>query len=267
MSRSNKESSSRVPIRTEEELSKMRRSGEVAARAMKKVLGMVKPGVSLIELDKIAETEIVRLGGEASFKTVPGYKHATCLTVNDEVVHGLPRDIKLEEGGVLGVDLGAVYEGWHTDMAWSVIVKGEGVRVEGLEEKERFLRVGEETLWKALKQARNGKRIGDISSAIQEGIEGAGYSVVKSLAGHGVGRRNHEEPEIPEYGAKDTGLKLRAGMTLAIEVIYGAGRGEIAESGDGWTLATADGSLGGLFEMTVIVTRGEPEVLTDWRKV
>lgn len=279
MKKSARENSIRVPVRTEEELSKMRKGGEIAARAMKKVLASVKPGVSLVELDKIAEEEIKRLGGESSFKSVPGYKYTTCLTVNEEVVHGLPRDIKLAEGDVLGVDLGALYQGWHTDMAWTVLVQNQESRIppearlakggknQEWEERERFIRVGEETLWKTLKQARNGKRIGDISSSIQSGVESAGYAVVKSLAGHGVGRRNHEEPEIPEYGTKGTGLKLHAGMTLAIEVIFTAGRGELIEKADGWTLAAADGSLGGLFEMTVIVTRGEPEILTDWRKV
>jgi methionyl aminopeptidase len=251
-----------VPIRTEEELDLMRKSGQITAKALKKVLQNVKPGVSLVELDQIADDEMRRLGAGASFKTVPGYYWATCLTVNDEVVHGIPRDIILKEGDLLGVDLGAVYKGWHTDAAWSVLVGKQEDK-----EKLRFLRVGEEALWKAVGQAVQGRQIGDISAAIQETIEGAGYSVVKSLAGHGVGRQPHEEPEVPTYGKKGAGQGLQAGMTIAIEAIYAQGKGDVYEKDDGWTIATWDKSLGGLFEMSVIVNKGKAEVLTDWRKV
>ncbi len=266
--------------RTEEELKLFRKSGQIAARAMKKVIENVRVGITLKELDEIAENEIQRLGGRSSFKTVPGYYWTTCLTINDEVVHGIPRDIELKDGDVLGIDLGAVYEGWHSDMAWSVIVRASEYQSIGisensdtptlrdagtLKEKEKFLKVGEEILWKAIAQAVEGKKIGDISSVIQQGVEGAGYSVVKSLAGHGVGREAHEDPEIPEYGTAGKGLILRTGMTLAIEVIYAEGRGEVYETDDGWTISTKDGSLGGLFEMSVIVGKKKPEITTDWR--
>ncbi|MBI4036962.1 type I methionyl aminopeptidase [Candidatus Daviesbacteria bacterium] len=250
---------SRVLIRSKDELGLMRKSGLISAKALKKTLTAARPSVSLAELDKIAEEEIIRLGGQPSFKTVPGYFWTTCLTINDEVVHGTPRDIKLKEGDVLGVDLGAIYQGWHSDTAWSIEVGGS--------EKNKFLEVGEKTLWEAITQAREGNRIGDISSAIQKGVEKAGYDVVKSLAGHGVGRQPHEDPEIPEFGKAGTGLKLKSGMTLAIEVIYAQGRGTVYEKDDGWTIATSDGSLGGLFEMSVIVGKKKGEILTDWRTV
>lgn len=250
----------RSRARTEKELESVRRSGWITAAALKKIIESVRPGISLVELDRIGEEEIKRLGGQSSFKTVPGYFWTTCLTLNEEVVHGLPRQIKLQEGDVLGIDLGAVYQGWHTDAAWSVLVQNQ-------EEKKRFLKVGERTLWESIGKAVEGNRIGDISATIQAGIERAGFSVVKSLAGHGVGRSAHEEPEIPEFGKVGQGRILKKGMTLAIEVIYTEGNGEVITREDGWTIAAADRHLGGLFEMTVIVGKEQPEIITDWRKV
>ncbi len=253
--------SSTVAIRTEPEISYLRESGRITALALKKAISFAKVGVSLIEIDKIAEEEILRLGGQASFKSVPGYFWATCLTVNEEVVHGIPRDIRLNNGDVLSIDLGANYKGWHTDSAWTIIVGS------GDSEKKRFLRIGEETLWKSIAECKKENQIGDISATIQSGIEQAGYSVVKSLSGHGVGRKPHEEPVIPEYGSFKTGMFLKSGMSLAIEVIYTEGKGDIYQKEDNWTLASVDKSLGGLFEMSVIVNKEKANVLTDWRKV
>lgn len=253
--------SKRVAIRSAEEINFLKESGRITAMALKKAIEAAKVGVSLIEIDKIAEDEILRLGGQSSFKTVPGYFWTTCLTVNEEVVHGIPRDIRLNNGDVLNIDLGAAYKGWHTDSAWTIIV-GRGDK-----DKEKFLQVGEETLWKSIAVARDGQQIGDISATIQEGVEKAGYSVVKSLAGHGIGRKAHEEPEIPEYGKFKTGMYLKSGMSLAIEVIYTKGQGDLYQKEDNWTLASVDHSLGGLFEMSVIVNKEKTEVLTDWRKV
>lgn len=251
-------------VRSQKELDLMRRSGAITASALKKAIINAKAGISLAKLDKIAEAEMERLGGQSSFKTVPGYLWATCLTINDEVVHGIPRDIELNNGDVLGIDLGAVYQGWHTDASWSIIVGGEEYADA---KKARFLEIGQQALWTGIKEAVAGKRIGDISNALQTVIEGGGYSVVKSLTGHGVGRSPHEAPEIPEYGKKGTGPQIEASMTLAIEAIYTEGRGDVFEKIDGWTIASRDGSLGGLFEMTVITGSKEAEVITDWRKV
>ena len=251
-----------IPIKSPKELEIMRKSGKITALALKKAIESARPGMSLKELDKIAEDEIKKRGGKSSFKTVPGYSWTTCLTVNDEVVHGIPRNVTLQKGDVLGIDLGAVYGGYHTDSAWSVVVGG----VEDPEVKH-FLEVGEKALWAAVPIAVEGNRVGDISATIQEVVEGAGFSIIRSLTGHGVGRSPHEEPEIPGFGKAGTGPKLKEGMVLAIEVIYAKGRGEVYEKEDGWTIATYDGSLGGLFEMSVIVGRDRPEVITDWRKV
>ncbi len=243
--------------RTNAELDLMRKSGEISAKALKKALDASKSGVSLVEIDKIAEDEILKLGGEISFKTEPGYKWATCLTVNEEVVHGTPRDIKLNTGDILSIDVGAIYKGWHTDTAWSKVV-GEG--------KSDFLKIGEKALWAGIDNAVEGGRVGDISEAIQSIVEGAGYKIVRSLVGHGVGKKLHEDPEVPGFGTKGQGPVLKEGMTIAIEVIYTAGNGEVEHSNDGWTIVSSDSSMGGLFEMSVIVGKKAPEVLTDWRQ-
>ncbi len=251
-----------VSTRNPQELELMRKSGKITAQVLKKVIEAVRPGITLNELDQMADDELTRLGASASFKTVPGYHFATCLNVNDEVVHGLPRNIQVQAGDVLKIDLGAMYKGWHTDTAWTVVVGGEATP-----EQSKFLAVGEEAMWKGIAQAREGRRVGDIGFAMQSVVEGAGYSVVRSLVGHGIGRSGHEDPEIPGYGKPDTGMKLKAGMTLAIEIIYNAGHWEVHTKDDNWTIASDDGSISGLFEMTVIVGKKTPEVITDWRKV
>lgn len=236
----------------------MRESGKIASSALKKAIEAIKVGVTELEVDKIVEEEIYRLGGDLSYKSVPDYKYATCITVNEQVVHGIPTSRKFIEGDLVSVDLAVVYKGWHTDCAWSILLgKDSG--------KEKFLKIGEQTLFEAISQAIEGKKVGDISSTIQNRVEEAGFNVVRSLVGHGIGRKLHEDPEIPGYGTKDTGLKLKSGMSLAIEVIYTSGNPDVVLGNDGWTYLTADGSWGGLFEMTVIVGKKEAEVLTDWR--
>lgn len=245
---------------TEYELDLMRQSGRIAASALKKAIEAVKVGVSELEVDKIAERQIYQLGGDLSYKSIPGYQHATCITPNEQVVHGIPTARKFQEGDLVSVDLAVLYKGWHTDCAWSVMVGDQ--KSEARDQKKIFLKVGEQALWDGIAQAVDGKRVGDISHAIQVQVEGAGYSVVRSLVGHGVGRKLHEEPEIPGFGAKDTGALLKRGMTIAIEVIYAMGRHEVVLKEDGWTFSTADQSLAGLFEMTVMVGKEEVEVLT-----
>ncbi len=238
----------------------MREGGKIAALALKKALEASMEGVSGIEIDKIAAETIYKKGGDLSYKTVPGYKYATCITVNEQVVHGIPTESKLHKGDVVSIDLAVEYKGWHTDTAWTVLV-GKNA------DKEKFLNTGEEALQLAIKQAVEGKRIGDISCAIQNKVEGEGYSVVRSLVGHGVGRSLHEDPEVPGYGKANTGMVLKSGMTLAIEVIYTQGLPDVALDKDGWTFVSADGSLAGLFEMTVLVGKEKTEVLTDWKVV
>lgn len=249
-----------VKARSVKELELLRGSGEITSIALKKVLANIKVGITGLELERIAADEIKKLGGDLAFPTVQGYKWASCITVNEEIVHGIPDNVQIKYGDVVSVDLGAVFKGWFTDAAWSVLVGEDN-------EKKRFLKVGEEALWKGIDQAIVGNRVGDISAVIQQVVEGAGFSVVRSLVGHGVGRALHEEPEVPGFGAAGQGLKLEAGMSLAIEVIYTQGLPEVILDRDGWTIISADGSLGGLYEMTVVVGKSKPEILTDWRSI
>lgn len=248
-------------LRNSYEMKLMREGGKIAALALKKALGTVREGARGIDVDKIVQDVIYKSGGDLSYKTVPGYKYATCITINEQVVHGMPTERILQKGDVVSIDLAVLYKGWHTDTAWTVLVG------DGNEEKRKFLRVGEEALWEAVKKAVEGNRIGDIGFVIQSKVEGAGYSVVRSLVGHGVGRSLHEDPEVPGYGNPGTGTVLKSGMALAIEVIYTQGLPDVILDKDGWTFISADGSLAGLFEMTVIVGKDKAEVLTDWRKV
>ncbi len=247
-----------VRLKTEAELELMRKSGFISAKVLKKAIEMVKPGINLLDIEKVAMYEIVSLGGKPSFTTVLGYKWSTCLTVNEELVHGIPKDRVLNAGDLLSIDVGAVFKGWHTDTAWSVIVGGKPTK---------FLQIGEEALWKGIKQAIQGNTIGDISATIQETIEGAGYDVSRTLIGHGVGQDVHEPPDVPGFGQRGRGLILQSNMTLAIEAIYAEGSAAVYLDKDGWTYITNDHSLGGLFEMTVVVKDKKAEVLTDWRTV
>ncbi|OGE64157.1 type I methionyl aminopeptidase [Candidatus Daviesbacteria bacterium RIFCSPLOWO2_02_FULL_36_8] len=244
------------------ELELLRKSGKIAGQALKKSMDAIKVGVSELIVDKIAEEVIYSLGGDLSYKTVPGYKYATCVTVNEQVVHGIPTDRKFTAGDLASVDLAVMYKGWHTDCAWTILVdQGSSIKDQ---EKKKFLEIGQEALWDGIAQAVAGNRVGDISNAIQSKVEGNGYNVVRSLVGHGVGKSLHEEPEIPGYGEKGTGMILKSGMSLAIEVIYAMGNYDVVIEDDNWTYATEDKSLSGLFEMTVIVGEQKAEVLTHF---
>lgn len=256
-----------ITPRTLKEQKLLKKSGSITAHALKKGLEVATVGANLLEIERVVEEEIKRLGGESSFKTVPGYHWTTCLTINNEVVHGVPRDYVLKEGDVLSIDLGAIYEGWHTDAAWSVLVESRESRVEN-REKKRFLQIGEEAMWAGLKQALMGNRIGDIGAAMQMVVEKkGGYRVVRTLVGHGIGRELHEEPEVPGFGEKHTGIVLKEGMSLAIEAIYTESSYDVKLAPDKWTYVSADGSLGAMFEMSVIVGKKSALVLTDWRSL
>lgn len=250
-----------IDIKTPEEIAVMREGGRRLGNILTQLLEYSQPGIILMDIEKKADELITKNDATASFKTVPGYKWATCLNVNEVVVHGIPTEYVLKEGDVLTIDIGLIYKGFHTDTAWTRII-GD-VRAG---EKQKFLETGKRALSKAIQTATIGHRIGDISDAIQETIEGAGYSIVKSLVGHGVGRELHEEPQVPNYlrGAVANTLPLREGMTIAIEPIYAMGKGEIVyENDDGWTLATRDRSLTSVFEHSIAITATGPLVLTE----
>lgn len=245
-----------ISIKSNEELETMKKSGAIAAAVMQKTLSLVKPGISKSELDKIAGDEIKRLGGEFSFTTVAGYNWPTCITVNDEVVHGIPNDDVVKEGDLVSVDLGVVLSGLHTDMARTVFVGKPNRQI------SKFIKTGKKALKLAIAQAQPGKCIQDISAVIQKTVEGENYSVVRVLVGHGIGRNLHEDPQVPGFVTGGHNIKLKVGMTIAIEVIYTAGKPDVVVKDDGWTVVTKDGSLAGLFEDTVAVTRQGPFILT-----
>lgn len=245
-------------VKTKEEIEIMKIAGQICAQSLKKVLANVNVGITCSYLDKIAAIELTRKDATPSFKTVDDYRWTICTTINDQVVHGIPTERVLKIGDILGVDIGACYQGYHSDMA---ITLGVGTIAE---DAQRFLEIGKQTLKKAISVAKVGNRIGDISHVIQENIENAGYSIVKSLTGHGVGRQLHEDPLIPGFGESGTGAKILENMVLAIEVIYAQGSGEVQLEADNWTIVTQDGSLAGLFEQTVLVSSEGPIVLTPY---
>ena len=258
-----------IQIKSPEDLKKMQEGGKILTQTLAKVVESIKPGVSEIELEEIANLEIKKNGAFPSFKMVKGYKYALCFSVNDVVVHGIPGGYKLKEGDIIGIDCGVFYKGFNTDMAETPRVSTNNSQLttnnlqpttHNFNEVDRFLDVGKKALSEAINEAREGSRVGHISKKIQEIIEGAGYSIVRTLVGHGIGKNLHEEPEVPGFlqgRIEDTPL-LKAGMTLAIEVIYNKGKKDVKHASDGWTIKTKDGQISGLFEQTVAVTKNEP---------
>lgn len=243
-------------LKTKAEIELIRTAGRISALAMKEVQKHLKPGITTLEIDLLVEDVFKKNGAESAFKRVNNYKYSICATPNDWVVHGIPDKDKLEEGDIVGIDLGALYKGYNSDMAQTFVIGKVPA------ETKKFLNTGEETLWKAIAQARVGNHIGDISATIQENIEGAGYSVVRELVGHGVGKELHEDPMIPGLGKKGQGELIQEGLVIAVEIIYNQGKPQIVLFDDGWTIATKDSSLSGLFERTIVVTKKGPVVLT-----
>lgn len=251
-----------IPIKTDQEIEKMREGGKRLTQVLNQVLRAIKPGVSLEKLDKLAESLIEKKGGKPSFKMVKGYHWATCINVNQGVVHGVPDGYRLKNDDLVSVDMGMFCKGLHTDMARTLCVRRQKAKVKT--QKDKFLETGKEALKKAIKAAKPGNRIGHISKAIQDVIQRRGYKPIEALTGHGVGKELHEEPQIPCFlkGKIEETPMLEPGMTLAIEVIYAQGSPEIVVAPDGWTIETQDGKMSGLFEETVAVTRDGPLILT-----
>lgn len=253
-----------INIKNEEEIKIMTISGHILAETLFEVLKHVKPGVSEIELDKLADKLIVEKGGEPGFKKVKGYHNATCISTNDVVVHGIPSDYLLKEGDVIGIDCGVYYKGFHTDMSETIRVQNSEFRIQN-DEIDKFLQTGKKALEEGIKAAKLGNHVGDISKTIQDIVEGRGYSIVKSLVGHGVGRDLHEEPEVPGYlyGNINKTPILKEGMTIAVEVIYNMGKNEVVlANNDGWTIKTKDGSFSGVFERSIAITGNGTIILT-----
>jgi len=235
----------------------------VVASAKAVVLESIRPGVSTRELDRLAEDEVTRLGAKASFKGYTGgvgvtpFPGTICVSINEEIVHGIPNEKVLREGDIVSVDVGAIVGGFHGDSAFTV---GVG---EIAEEARKLIEATREALGRGIARAGAGNHVGDVSSAVQTYAESLGYSVVRQYVGHGIGRSLHEEPQVPNYGPAGRGPLLRKGMTIAIEPMLNIGGWETARLDDGWTVVTADGSLSAHFEDTVAITEDGPEVLTS----
>jgi methionyl aminopeptidase len=240
-----------------EELDKMRRAGRIVASAIDRLLGVLRPGMTTGDLDGVAEEHIRGEGAVPSFKGYRGFPASICTSVNEEIVHGIPGKRRLEEGDLLSLDVGAIWEGYHGDSAVSVFV---GEPPSG--EADKLVRVTEESLEAAIAQIRAGNRLSDIGSVVQQVVEGAGFSVVREYVGHGIGRNLHEDPPIPNYGPPGRGLELRPGLVVAVEPMVNIGGWETRLLADEWTVVTADGSLSAHFEHTIAVTDDGPEVLT-----
>lgn len=247
-----------IVIKKPPEVQAMRECGRAAARAMSEMSKIVRPGVTTAELNETGERVLAEFGATPSFKGYRGFPAAVCISVNEEVVHGIPGARQLREGDIVSLDIGAYLNGFHTDHAWTFGVGeiSDGVR--------RLLNVTRESLNQGIAQARPGKRIGDISSTIQSYVERNGYSIVRDLTGHGIGRDLHEEPSVPNFGRAGSGPKIQPGMTFCVEPMVCEGKHQVKTLDDHWTVVTADGSLAAHYEHTILITESGPEILTSW---
>jgi methionyl aminopeptidase len=245
-----------IVLKSPQELAVMRRACRAAALALASVVKAAGPGTTTRELDRIAEDRIRALGGVPSFLGYRGYPASLCVSVNDEVVHGIPGPRRLREGEIVSLDLGAIVDGFHGDLAVTVPVNGIA------EDLRRLLQVAAASLEEGIRQVRPGGHMGDVSAAVQRYVERHGFSVVREFAGHGVGRRLHEEPQVPNFGLPGTGVELKPGMTFAIEPMVNAGSADVVVDSDGWTVRTKDRKPSAHFEHTVAVTETGVDVLT-----
>jgi methionyl aminopeptidase len=245
-----------IKLKSEADLKLMRPAGAIAARVLDEIMGFIRPGVTTRQVDEFAAAQMKAHGGKSAFLGYRNYPSHTCLSVNDEVVHGLAGERELRFGDIISVDVGVVYKGFIGDNARTMAVGGCGVPA------QQLMEVTEASLYKGIAAAVAGNRVTDISRAVQDYVESKGFSVVREFVGHGVGRTMHEEPQVPNFVDRKSNDKLVPGMTIAIEPMVNAGRPEIKILKDGWTVVTQDGSLSAHFEHTVLITDGEPEILT-----
>jgi methionyl aminopeptidase len=243
-------------IKSEREVEIMRVAGAIAASVLDDLRAFVRPGLTTRQVDEYAAEAMKKRGAKSAFLGYRKYPCHTCISVNDEVVHGLANDRQLRFGDIVSVDCGVVYQGFIGDTATTIAVGGCGVAA------QRLMDVTQEALQQGIAQAVAGNRVTDISRAVQNYVEGNGFSVVREFVGHGVGRSVHEEPQVPNFVDAGSNQKLRAGMTIAIEPMVNAGRPDVKILKDGWTVVTQDGSLSAHFEHTVLITTGAPEILT-----
>ena len=245
-----------IAIKNGHELERMRKACKITAAARALAGDMVKPGVTTKEIDKAVHDFIVSQGAKPSFLGYGGFPASTCISVNDVVIHGIPGGYTLKEGDIVSIDVGAYYQGFHGDCAATYACGTISP------EAQRLIDVTRESFYEGIKYAKRGHRVSDISHAVQKHVESNGFSVVRSFVGHGVGAQLHEAPEVPNFGAPGRGPRLLPGMTLAIEPMVNTGTFEVRVLRDKWTTVTADGKLSAHYENTVLITDGEPEILT-----
>lgn len=245
-----------IILKSANELERMRQAGKIVYLTHQELKQIIQPGVTTKELDQLAEQVIRKYGATPSFKGYNGFPGSICTSVNEELVHGIPGNRKLKEGDIISIDIGACYEGYHGDSAWTYPVGTISP------EAKKLLEVTEASLYKGLEQAKPGARLGDISHAIQTVAEQAGFSIVREYVGHGIGQSLHEAPSVPNYGLPGKGPRLKPGMTLAVEPMVNMGSRFVRTLMDNWTVVTTDGSYCAHFEHTIAITEVGHEILT-----
>ena len=246
-----------ITIKNAAQIEKMREAGAMLHEVLTQLRGRIEPGVTTHELDQFAEKLIRSFGAIPSFLHYQGYPASICASVDSQVVHGIPsKKTVLKEGQIISVDCGLILDGWQWDSAFTAPVGQVSAQA------QRLMDVTQESFFEALKVAREGNRISDIGHAVQQYVEARGFSTVRALCGHGIGREMHEDPQVPNYGIPGHGMRLRRGMTICIEPMIAAGDYHVKTLRDGWTVVTADGSLCSHYENTVLITDGEPELLS-----
>jgi methionyl aminopeptidase len=250
-----------IRYKTQEEIELIRQSSLLVGRTLAAVAKEIKPGVTTASLDKIAEDFIRSNGGKPAFKGYRGFSGTLCVSVNAQVVHGIPGKYELRDGDIVSVDCGVHMNGYFGDSAFTFPVG------QVAEETMRLLRITKESLYKGIEKVVAGNRLGDVSFAVQEHAEKNGYSVVRELVGHGIGKNLHEEPEVPNYGKRGSGPKLSDGLVIAIEPMINMGKKEVKQERDGWTITTADGKPSAHFEHTVAICNGKAEILSSFEEI
>lgn len=245
-----------ISVKSPAQIDKMRKAGRITAAARKLAGEMVEPGITTLEIDREVKKFILSCGAKPSFLGYGGFPGSACISINEVVIHGIPDHRKLREGDIVSIDVGAYIDGFHGDCA-ATFTCGKVS-----DEAKRLIAVTEQSFWEGIKMARAGNRVSDISHAVQQYAEGQGCGVVRSFVGHGVGAKLHEAPEVPNFGPAGHGPRLTPGMTLAVEPMITAGHWEVKVLSDKWTTVTTDGSLAAHYENSILITDGDPEILT-----
>ncbi|ACD54153.1 type I methionyl aminopeptidase [Clostridium botulinum] len=245
-----------IIIKNNDEIALMRKAGRIVAETLLLLEENIKPGITTAELDRVAEEFITKHGAKPSFKGLYGFPSSLCISVNEQVVHGIPGNYKIKDGDIVSIDCGAFIDGFHGDAARTFPI-GEVTN-----DAKRLIDVTKESFFQGIKYAKEGNRLGNISHEIQNYIEAAGFSVVRDFVGHGIGRKLHEDPEVPNFGREGKGTKLLNGMVLAIEPMVNMGNYKVKTLSNGWTVVTADATLSAHYENTVAILPDGPEILT-----